>query len=99
MRAVSWRPDRKNGYKVCIRQYGHTDMYVVNSYVTLAIYLAIFLAVSAAAFQWQRSRAVSRRMLRMMLTFGIDEDTARNADALLDIDMRAARRRCYRCPA
>jgi hypothetical protein len=99
LRAVSWCPGRKIRYKERIRQFGHPDMYVLNSYVTLAIYLAAFVAVSAVAFQWQRSKAVSRRMLRMMLTFGIDEDTARNADALLDIDMKAARRRCDRCPA
>jgi hypothetical protein len=74
-------------------------MYVINSYVSFAIYLAVFLAVTVAAFQWQQSRAVRRRILRMMLTFGIDADTARNADALLDIDMSAVRRRCRRCPA
>lgn len=73
-------------------------MYVINSYVTFAIYLVVFLAVSAAVFQWQQSLAVRRRVLRMMLTFGIDEATARNADALLDLDMRAVRRRCRRCP-
>jgi len=73
-------------------------MYVINSYVTFAIYLVVFLAVSAAVFQWQQSLAVRRRVLRMMLTFGIDEATARNADALLGLDMRAVRRRCRRCP-
>jgi hypothetical protein len=35
----------------------------------------------------------------MMLTFGLDEATARNADALLDIDMNAVRRRCRCCPS
>lgn len=99
LRAVSWRPQGSFRYKERIGQYGHADMYVMNSHVTIALCLAVFLAVSAAALQWQRSRAVSKRMLRMMLTFGIDQETARNADALLDIDMKAARRRCYRCPA
>jgi hypothetical protein len=73
-------------------------MYVINSHVTFAIYLAVFLVVTVAAFQWQRSKTVRGRILRMMLTFGIDEETARNADALLDLDMKAVRRRCRRCP-
>jgi hypothetical protein len=74
-------------------------MYIANSYVTFAIYLAVFLVVTVAVFQWQQSRTVRRRVLRMMLTFGLDEETARNADALLDIDMKAVRRRCRRCPS
>jgi hypothetical protein len=72
-------------------------MYVGNSYITFAIYLAVFLAVTAGVFHWQQSRAIRRRVLRMMLTFGLDEATARNADALLDLDMNAVRRRCGRC--
>ena len=74
-------------------------MYVINTYVSFAICLAVVLVVTVAAFQWQQSRAVRRRVLRMMLTFGIDAETARNADALLDIDMSAVRRRCHRCTA
>ena len=74
-------------------------MYVINSYVSFAICLAVLLVVSVAVFQWQRASMVRRRVRRMMLTFGIDAETARNADALLDIDMSAVRRRCYRCPA
>ena len=74
-------------------------MYIGNSYITFAIYLAVFLLVAVAMFQWQQSRAVQRRVLRMMLTFGLDEATARNADALLDLDMDAVRRRCRRCPS
>ncbi len=74
-------------------------MYIANSHITFAIYLAVFLVVTVAVFQWQQSRAVRRRVLRMMLTFGLDEDTARNADALLDIDMKAVHRRCSRCSA
>lgn len=73
-------------------------MYVINSHITFAIYLAVFLIVTVAAFQWQRSKTVRGRIVRMMLTFGIDEEAARNADALLDIDMKAVRRRCRRCP-
>ena len=72
-------------------------MYVINSYVTVAIYLVVFLLVTVAAFHWQQSQAVKRRILRMMLTFGIDEEIARNADALLDIDMNTVRKRCRRC--
>jgi hypothetical protein len=74
-------------------------MYIVNSHITIAIYLAVFLLVTAATFRWQQSKSVKRRVIRMMLTFGIDEATARNADALLDIDMNAVRRRCRRCPS
>ena len=74
-------------------------MYLINSHITVAIYLAVFLMVSGAAFYWQQTRTVKRRIIRMMLTFGIDEETARNADALLDIDMNAVRKRCRRCPS
>ena len=74
-------------------------MYVIDFFVSLAICLAAFLAASVAAFQWHRTSAVRQRVLRMMLTFGIDAETARNADAMLDIDMPAVRRRCLRCPA
>ena len=73
-------------------------MYFVNSHITIAIYLVVFLLVTTAAFRWQQSKAVKRRIIRMMLTFGIDETSARNADAFLDIDMTAVRRRCRRCP-
>jgi len=74
-------------------------MYFINSDITLAIYLAVFLVVTVAAFRWQQSKAVRRRITRMMLTFGIDAETARDAEALLDIDMHAVRRRCRRCPS
>jgi hypothetical protein len=72
-------------------------MYFINSQVSILIYLAVFLLVAGATFRWQQSKAVERRIVRMMLTFGIDEQTARNADALLDLDMNAVRRRCRRC--
>jgi hypothetical protein len=74
-------------------------MYIVNSHITIAIYLAVFLLVTATTFRWQQSKAVKRRIVRMMLAFGIDEATARNADVLLDIDMNAVRRRCRGCPS
>ena len=74
-------------------------MYIVNSYITIAIYLAVFLVVSLGVFQWQQSRAVRQRVLRMMLTFGLDEETARHADALLDLDMASVYRRCRQCPS
>jgi hypothetical protein len=48
---------------------------------------------------WLHAVVSNRRMYRMMLTCGIDENTARNPDKLLDIDMKAARRHCRRCPA
>ena len=73
-------------------------MYGINSYVTFAIYLIVFITVGVLVFQWQQAQAVRRRVLRMMLSFGIDEHTARNAEALLDLDMRSVRRRCRRCP-
>ena len=74
-------------------------MYLVNSHITVAIYLAVFLLVAAATFRWQQSRAMKRRILRMMLSFGIDEATARNAEELLGLDMKAVRTRCRRCPS
>ena len=74
-------------------------MYFINSQVSILIYLAVFLLVAGATFRWQQSKAVERRIVRMMLTFGIDEQTARNADALLDLDMNAVRSRCRRYPS
>ena len=53
-------------------------MYVIDFFVSLAICLAAFLVASVAAFQWQRTSAVRQRVLRMMLTFGIDAETARS---------------------
>ncbi len=74
-------------------------MYFINSHIMPALCLVVFLAVTLAAFRWRQSTAISRRIVRMMLTFGIDEETARNAEALFDIDMSAVRKRCRRCPS
>ncbi|HSM30196.1 MAG TPA: DUF6455 family protein [Woeseiaceae bacterium] len=70
-----------------------------DSHITLVTILAVFLSAVIAAWRWRQSKAVRRRITRMMLTFGIDGATARDADALLDIDMDAVRRRCRRCPS
>ena len=71
----------------------------VESYITVA--LVIIGAAGAMIVIRNCLHAVvsDRRMYRMMLTCGIDETTARNADQLLDIDMQDARRRCRRCAA
>ena len=70
-----------------------------DSQITLVIVLAACLSATMVAWRWRQSTAVRRRITRMMLTFGIDAETARDAEALLDIDMNAVRRRCRRCPS
>jgi len=73
-------------------------MFIVNAYITVAVGLAVVTAIMLGVLRWQHAASVNRRILRMMLTFGIDEQTARDADELLDIDMETVRRRCRRCP-
>jgi hypothetical protein len=70
-----------------------------DSHITLVIIVAACLSAAIAAWRWRQSKVVRRRITRMMLTFGIDGETARGAEALLDIDMNAVRRRCRRCPS
>ena len=73
-------------------------MYPIDSYLTPAIGLALLLLVTIAVTRRRQSKAITRRVVRMMLTFGIDEQAARDAELRLDIDMKAVRRRCRRCP-
>jgi len=71
----------------------------VQSYVIMVL-LIISVASMMIAVRYGLQGVVSgRRMYRMMLTCGVDDATARNPDRLLDIDMRAARKRCRRCPS
>jgi hypothetical protein len=74
-------------------------MYPIDTYLTLSTCLAASLVAALAVSRRQRSKAIARRIVRMMLTFGIDEREARNAEAMLDIDMKAVRRCCRRCPS
>jgi hypothetical protein len=70
----------------------------VNSYITAGIAVAVLVSVLFILYFWYKIFVSNRRIYRMMLTCGIDEDTARLADQLLDIDMVGVRRRCRVCP-
>lgn len=74
-------------------------MYFVNSYFTVAIYLAVLTGIFLGVLRWTKSNAIKTRMKRMMVSCGIDEKMAENPDQLLKIDMDAARSRCQNCPA
>jgi len=69
------------------------------SNVTVALIIIGVAGIMITLRVWLHAIVSNRRMYRMMLTCGIDEKTARNPDELLDIDLKAARRRCRRCPA
>lgn len=73
-------------------------MYVINSYFTLALALAVVGTVVLAYLYWRNSTVSRSRMKRMMVSCGIDEETAENADRLLMLDMDAVRSRCRHCP-
>ena len=72
-------------------------MYFVNSYFTVAIYLAVATSLFLAIFHWRNLLAAESRLLRMMESCGIDRNTAEHADQLLKVDMRAVRDRCRHC--
>ena len=72
-------------------------MYFVNSYFTVAIYLAVATSLFLAIFHWRNLLAVESRLRRMMESCGIDRNTAEHADQLLKVDMRAVRDRCRHC--
>jgi len=71
----------------------------VESYVAATLVIIGIVCMMMVIRNWRHTAVSGRRMYRMMLTCGIDETTARNADQLLDMDMQDARRRCRRCPA
>lgn len=71
----------------------------VESYVAATLVIIGIVSMMIIIRNWRHATVSNRRMYLMMLTCGIDETTARNADQLLDIDMQDARRRCRRCPA
>jgi Family of unknown function (DUF6455) len=73
-------------------------MYFINSYFTVALWLSVFGGIVLAILQWHNSVATESRMKRMMLSCGIDENTAADADRLLHFDVEAARSRCRHCP-
>lgn len=73
-------------------------MDVVDSWITLATGVAVLGGITIIILNWVRSMISNRRMYRMMLSCGIDEDTAKYPDQLLDIDMNGVRRRCRACP-
>lgn len=69
------------------------------SYVAVALVIIGATGMMVIILAWLHAVVSNRRMYRMMLACGIDEKTASNPDKLLDIDMKATRRRCRRCPA
>ncbi|MCK5325809.1 MAG: hypothetical protein KAJ57_07365 [Woeseiaceae bacterium] len=73
-------------------------MYFINSYFTVAMVLAVVVAIAIVALHWQETAARNRRIFRMMLSCGIDEETARKADRCLELDMDEVRARCRKCP-
>lgn len=74
-------------------------MYFINSYFTVAIYLAVATSLFLAIFHWRNLLVSESRLQRMMECCGVDQNTAEHADQLLKVDMRAARSRCRHCPA
>ncbi|MGB5719387.1 MAG: DUF6455 family protein [Woeseiaceae bacterium] len=71
----------------------------VESYVAATVVVIGIVSVMIVIRGWRNATISNSRMYRMMLTCGIDEMTARDADQLLDMDMQDARMRCRRCPA
>jgi hypothetical protein len=74
-------------------------MYFINSYFTVAIYLAVATSLFLAIFHWRHLLASESRLRRMMESCGVDRNTAEHADQLLKVDMHAVRDRCRHCPA
>ena len=70
----------------------------IGTYVTITLAIIGIVGTIVLLRHWRQAVVSNRRMYYMMLACGIDEHTARNADRLLDIDMKDARRRCRRCP-
>lgn len=70
----------------------------VNSYITAGIAAAVVISVLFIVHYWYRIVVSNRRIYRMMLTCGIDDDTAKYPDQLLKLDMDGVRRRCRNCP-
>lgn len=73
-------------------------MFFDNSYFTVAIYLAVVMGVIIGILHWYEAVATDSRMQRMMVSCGMDENTAANAGRVLKLDMLAARSRCRNCP-
>jgi len=73
-------------------------VYFVNSYITVAVYLAVFIGAFIAVLRWRERLAVTSRLQRMMLCCGISEDAALRADQVQRLDMDAVRSRCRNCP-
>ena len=72
-------------------------MYFVNSYFTVAIYLAVIASVMIAILRRHETVAANRRLLRMMVSCGIDGETAANANQLLNLNIGVLRDRCRNC--
>jgi hypothetical protein len=72
-------------------------MYFVNSYFTVAIYLAVIAGILIAILRWHESIVANRRLQRMMVSCGIDKETAAKADQRLKLDMKVLQARCRHC--
>ena len=73
-------------------------MYIVNSYFTVAIYLAVIMGIVIVILHWHNLIAADSRLKRMMISCGIDEKTIADSNHLLKIDLDAVRARCRNCP-
>jgi hypothetical protein len=73
-------------------------MYFINSYFTVAIYLALISIIIGAAYYWYSLVASESRLKRMMVACGIDTLVAIKADEVLKLNMDEVRTRCRHCP-
>jgi len=72
-------------------------MYILNSYITVAIYLTLIVSVVSAMLHWHNISAADSRMKRMMVSCGLNEETVLYAEHLLKLDMDEVRSRCRNC--
>jgi len=73
-------------------------MNFVNSYFTVAIFLAVIAGIALAVLHRRQSLATESRIQRMMVCCGIDSAVALHADNVLKLDMNGVRVRCKSCP-
>lgn len=73
-------------------------MFFINSYLTVGLALAFIAGTILVILRWRRSAATESRMERMMVSCGIDQESASNENQSLNIDYDAARVRCLHCP-
>ena len=67
-------------------------------HLTIALTLIGVAGMAIVIRHWALVIVSNRRIYRMMLTCGFSEKAAHSPDQFLDIDMKAIRRRCRKCP-